>query len=85
MDIRDRLARDAANQLENTELKIADLGPQFTAVQDDDIFLRTLNSIVVSCYFCGSWNPPDEMNHLSFDRFCCDPCYSEHFCSGDDE
>lgn len=73
MDNRDRMARDAANQLQGTCLSIANLGPKFEELQNDDVFCRTLDDLVFECEDCSWWCERGEESEEP--GVCCD-CYA---------
>lgn len=54
-------ARIAAERLQDTTKSLADLGPQFEALQNNTQFCAELDSLVFECECCGWWCEACEM------------------------
>lgn len=73
-----RKARDAANLLQGTCKSIHDLGEEFEALQDDQAFCDTLDSLVFCCKQCDWWHDISEIALTTANGFVCEDCDREN-------
>lgn len=71
----EEMARIAAERLQGSSLGIANLGPEFEALENDSTFCAVLDQLVFCCDRCNWWFEQGEM--AEGDEWICQPCGDE--------
>lgn len=68
------MAQLAAERLQGSAQSLANLGPEFEALQNDSVFCAELDQLVFECECCGWWCDAGEMSDSESDNWECLEC-----------
>jgi hypothetical protein len=71
------LAQKAIDQLSGTCQSMHDLGPEYEAAQDNQVFCDVLDEAIFCCTDCGWWFEHPAQDKPGSGEWVCDDCFEE--------